>query len=107
MTTVSKNVFIDRLDDIVDEYNNKYHKTIIMRHDDVKDNLHIDFGEEVNDKDPKSKVGDHVRILKYRNIFGKGYTPNWSEEVFVIKEVKNTVRWKNAISDHNGEKNIL
>ena len=54
---------------------------------------HIDFGKEVNDKDPKFKVGDHVRISKYKNIFAKGYTPNWSEEVFVIKEVKNIVPW--------------
>ena len=53
----------------------------------------IDSGKEVNDKDPKFKVGDLVRISKYKNIFAKGYTANWSEEVVVIKEVKNTVRW--------------
>ena len=64
-----------------------------MKTVDVKDNANIDFNKEVNDKDSKFKVGDHVRISKYKNIFAKGQTPNWSEEVFVIKEVKNTVPW--------------
>ena len=85
MTSISKNVYIDKLDDIVDEYNNTYHRTIKMKPIDVKDNTHINIDEEVNDNDPKFKVGDHVRISKYKNIFVKGYTPNWSEEVFVIK----------------------
>ena len=58
-----------------------------MKQVDVKDNTYIDFKREVNDKDPKFKVGDHVRISKYKNILAKGYTPNWSEEVFVIKKV--------------------
>ena len=88
MTSISKNVYIDKLDDIVNEYNNTYHRTIKMKPVDVKDNTYIDFKKEVNDKDPKFKVGDHVRISKYKNIFAKGYTPNWSEEAFVIKEVK-------------------
>ena len=90
-TAASKNVYIDKLDDIVGEYKNTYHRTIKMKPVDVKDNTYIDFKKEVNDKDPKFKVGDHVRISKYKNIFAKGYTPNWSEEVFVIKKVKNTV----------------
>ena len=59
-----------------------------------------------NDKDPKFKVGDHVRISKYRNIFAKGYTPNWSEEAFVIKEVKNTVPWTCVINDLKGDETI-
>ena len=87
MTSVSQNVYIDKLDDIVGQYNNTYHRAI------VKDNTYIDFKKEINDRDPKSKAGDHVRISKYKNIFAKGYTPNWSEEVFVIKKVKNTVPW--------------
>ena len=91
MTSISKNVYIYELDDLVNEYNNTYHRTIKMKPVDVKDNTYIDFKKEVNDKDPKFKVGDHVRISKYKNIFAKGYTPNWSEEVFVIKKVKNTV----------------
>ena len=79
MTSISKNVYIDKLDDIVNEYNNTYHRTIKMKPVDVKDNTYIDFKKEVNDKDPKFKVGDYVRISKYKNIFAKGYMPNWSE----------------------------
>ena len=101
MTTISKNVYIDKLDDIVNEYNNIYHKTIEMKPIDVKDNTYIDLKKKVNDKDPKFKVGDHVRISKYKNIFAEGYTPNWSEEVFVIKNVKNTVPWAYVINDLN------
>ena len=87
MTSVSKNVYIDKLDDIVNEYNNTYHRTIKMKPVDVKDNTYIDSMElhsnkKVNDKDPKFKVSDHVRISKYKTIFVEGYTPNWSEEVF-------------------------
>ena len=91
MTSVSKNVYIDKLNDIVAEYNNTYHRTIKMKPIDVKDNTYIDFKKEVNDKDPKFKVGDYVRISKYKNIFDKGYSPNWSKEVFVITKIKNTV----------------
>ena len=70
-----------------------------MKPVDVKNNTNIDCNKEVNDKDPKFKVGDHVRISKYKNIFAKGYTSNWSEEVFVIKKVKNTVPWTYVIND--------
>ena len=72
----------------------------------VKDNTYINLKKEVNYKDPKFKVGDHVRISKYKNIFAKGYTPNWSEEFFVFKKVKNTVPWTYAINDLNGERFI-
>ena len=106
MTAISKNVYIDKLDDIVNEYNNTYHRTIKMKPVDVKDNTYIDFKKEVNDKDPKFKVGDHVRISKYKNIFAKGYTPNCSEEVFVISKIKNTVPWTYVINDLNGEEII-
>ena len=106
MTSISKNVYIDKLDDIINEYSNTYHRTIKMKPVDVKDNTYIDFKKEVNDKDPKFKVGDHVRISKYKNIFAKGYTPNWSEEVFVIKKVKNTVPWTYIINDFNDEEII-
>ena len=88
---MSKNVYIDKLDDIVSEYNNTYHRTIKIRSVDVKDNTYVDSKKEVNDKDPKFKVGEHVRISKYKNIFAKGYTPNWSEEVFIVSKIKNTV----------------
>ena len=103
MASISKNVYIDNLDDIVNEYNNTKHRATKMKPTDVKDNTYIDFGKEVNDNDPKFKVGDHVRISKYKNIFAKGYTPNWSEEVFAIKKIKNTVPWIHVIDDLNGE----
>ena len=99
-------MYIDKIDDIVNEYNNTYPRAIKMKPVDVKDNTYIDFKKEVNDKNPKFKVGDHVRISKYKNIFAKGYTPNWSEEVFVIKKVKNTVPWTYVINDLNGDEII-
>ena len=86
ITSKSKNLYIDKLDDIVHKHNNKKHRTIKMKPIDVKGNTYIDFGKEVNDNDPKFKVGDHVRISKYKNIFATSYTPNWSEETFVVKK---------------------
>ena len=74
-----------------------------MKPVDVKDNKYIDFKKEVNDKDQKFKVGDCVKISKYKNIFAKGYTPTWSEEVFVVYKIKNTVPWTHVINDLNGE----
>ena len=106
MTLISKNVYINKLDDIVNEYNNPYHRTIKMKPTDVKDNTYINTGKEVNDKDPRYSVGDLVRISKYKNIFAKDYTPNWSEEVFVIKKNRNTVPWTYIINDLNGEESI-
>ena len=106
MTSISKNVYIDQLDDIVDEYNNTYHTTIKMKPNDVKDNTYINTDKEINNKDPEFKIGDHVRISKYKNIFAKGCMPNCSEEVFVIKKVKNTIRWTYVINDLNGEEII-
>ena len=106
MTSISKNVYIDKLNDIVDEYSNTYHTTIKMKPIDVKDNTYINTSKEINNKDPKFKVGDHVRISKYKNIFAKGYMPNWGEEVFIIKKVKNTVPWTYVINDLNGEEII-
>ena len=86
LTSMSKNVYIDKLDDIVGEYHNTYHRTIKMKPVDVKDNTHIDFEKEFNDKNRKFKIGDHVKISKYKNIFTKGYTKDWSENLFVIKK---------------------
>ena len=106
MNSISKNVYIDKLDDIVNEYNNTYHTTIKMKPIDVKDGTYINTDKKINNKHPKFKIGDHVRISKYKNIFAKGYTPNWSEEVFVIKKVKNTVPWTYVINDLNGEEII-
>ena len=77
-----------------------------MKPADVKDNTGIDFKKEVNDKDPKFKIGDHVRISKYKNIFAKGYMPNWSEGIFIISKIKNTVPWTYVPNDLNGEEII-
>ena len=85
MTSISKNVYIDKLDDIVDKYNNTYHTTIKMKPIDV---IYINADKEINNKDPKFKVGDRVRISKYKNIFAKGYMPNWSEEDLILKKLK-------------------
>ena len=106
MTSISKNVYINKLDGIVNEYNNTYHTTIKMKPIDVKDNAYINTSKKNNYKDPKFKVGGCVRISKYKNIFAKGYMPNWSEEVFFIKKVKNTVLWTYVINDLNGEEII-
>ena len=100
MTSISKNLYIDKLDDIVKKCNNTYHTSIKMKSVDVKDNTYIDFKKEVNDKNPKFKVGDHVRTSKYKNIFAKGYMPNWTEEIFIIKKIKNTVPWTYVIKVH-------
>ena len=81
MISISKNVCTDKLDDIVNEYNNTYHRTNKMKTVAVNSSTYIDFNEEKNDKNSKIEVGDHVKISKYKNIFAKGYTPNWSEEV--------------------------
>ena len=103
MTPISKNIYFDVLDDIVDEYNNTYPKTIKMKPVDVGDDSFAEYNEESNEKDPKIKVGDHVRISNFKNVFAKGYTPIWSEEIFIIKKIKNTVPWTYVISDLNDE----
>ena len=74
-----------------------------MKPIDVKNDSFAEYNEESNEKDPKFKVGDHVRISKYKNTFAKAYAPNWSEEIFVVKKIKNTVSWTYVISDLNGK----
>ena len=106
MTAISKNVYFDVLDDIVNKCNNTIHRTIKMKPIDVTDDSFAEYNEESNKRNPKFKVGDHVRITKYKHIFAKGYAPNWSEEIFVIKKVKNTVPWTYVISDVNNEEII-
>ena len=88
MTSISQNVYFDKLDNILNEYNNTYHKSIKIKSIDVKSRTCFNFGAENNYKDPKFDVSDYLRISKYIDIFGKVNTPNWSEEVFVIKKVK-------------------
>ena len=82
---MSKNVYIDKLDDIFNKYNDTYHNTTKMKPIDVKSSTSVDSSKENNDKDPKFKIGDSVRISKYKDIFAKGETPNWSEKFLVIK----------------------
>ena len=84
MTSISKNVYIDKLDDIVNKYNNTYHRTIKMKPIDVKPSIYIVSSKEIIYQNSKFKIGDIVRISKYKNIFAKGYVPHWSEEGFVI-----------------------
>ena len=103
MTTISKNVYFDVLNDIVTKYNKTIHKTIKMKPIDVTNVSYAEYNEDFNKKGPKFKVNDHVRISKHKNIFAKGYVPNWSEEVFVVNGIKNTVPWTYTISDLNGE----
>ena len=81
MVLIAKNVHIDKLDSRVNKYKNTYHNSIKMKHVGVKGNTYIEFGKENNNKDPKFKIGDYVRISKYKNIFAKGFIPNWPEEV--------------------------
>ena len=104
MTAISKNIYFDALVDIVDKYNNTVDKTIKMKPIDVTSDSFAEYNEDSNKKNPKFKVGDHVRISKYKNIFAKGYAPNWSEEIFIVSKIKNTVPQTYAISDLNGEK---
>ena len=106
MTAISKNIYFDVLDDIVNKYNNTVHRTIKMKPIEVADDYYAEYNEhsmelQSNKKNPKFKVGGNVRISKYMNIFAKGYTPNWSEEAFVINKIKNTVPWTYVISDLN------
>ena len=103
ITATSKNVYFDALNDTVDKYNNIYHKTTKMKPIDVGDDSFAEYNENSNEKDPKFKISGHVRISKYKNIFAKGYAPNWSEETFVVKKVKNTLPWTYSTSDLNGK----
>ena len=101
MTAVSRNVYFDVV--IIGEYNYTYHRTIKMKSIDVKSDSYDEYNIDSNAKDAKFKVGDRVKISKYKNIFAKGYVPNWFEEVFVIRKVKNNVPRTYIISDLNGE----
>ena len=101
---VSKNFYFDVLDDIVNKFNSTVHRSIKMKPVDVTSDSYAEYNEDSNEKDPKLKVGDHVRISKYEKIFAKGYTQNWSEDVFVFSKIKDTVPWTYVISDLNSEK---
>ena len=102
MSSMPKSLYIDKLDDIVNKYNNTYHRNIKMKPGDVKDNTYIDSIKEVNDKDCKFHFGHHVGISKHKNVFA----PNWSEDGFVIIKIKITLPWTYVIDDLNGEEII-
>ena len=99
MTSISKDAYINKLDDIVKKNNNTYHRTIKMKLVNVKSKTYINFNKEDNYKDSKLEVHNYVRLSRYKNIFEKVYVPNWSEEIFVIKKVKITVPWTYLIED--------
>ena len=105
MTATGKNVYYDVLDDIVYEYNNTKHNTIKMKPIDVGDNKRV-YIDEHNEKDSRFKVGDRVRISKFKNIFAKGYTPNWSTEIFIINKINDTVPYTYNLKELNGEEII-
>ena len=93
MTAVSKSAYFDVLDNIVNKYNSTVHKTMKMKPIHFTSDSYAEQNEDSNEKDPNFKVGDHVRISKYKNVFSKGYTVNWAEEVFVVSKIKNKVLW--------------
>ena len=105
MTATGKNVYYDVLDDVVNEYNNTKHNTIKMKPIDVRDNKKV-YIDEHNEKDSRFKVGDRVRISKFKNIFAKGYTPTWSTEIFIINKVNDTVPYTYNLKHLNGEEII-
>ena len=103
MTAISKNVCFDMLGSIVNKSNNTVHRTIKVKPTDFTSDSYAEYNEDSNEKDPKSKVDDRVRISKYRNIFAKRYTQNWSEEVFIITKIKDTVPLAYVMSALDGE----
>ena len=105
MTATGKNVYDDVLDDVVNKYNNTKHSTIKMKPIDVKNNKRV-YTDEYNEKDSKFKVGDRVRIARYKNIFAKGYAPNWSSEIFIVDKINDTVPYTYNLKDLN-DKEII
>ena len=103
MTAISKIAYFNVLDDIVNKYNNTVYRAIKMKPIDVTSDSYVEYNENFNKKDPKFKIRDCLRISKYKNIFAKGYAPNWSEEFFVVSKIKNTVPWTYVINDLNDE----
>ena len=99
MTAVSKNVYFDLLGDIVNKYYNTVDRRIKMKPIEIISDFQAEYNEDSNVTKPKFKVGDHVRILKYKNTFSKGCTQNWLEEVFVVSKIKKTVPCTYVISD--------
>ena len=105
MTATGKNVYYDVLDDVVNKYNNTKHSTIKMEPIDVKNNERV-YIDEHNEKDIRFKVGDSVRISRYKNIFAKGYTSNWSKEIFIVDKINDTVPYTYNLKELNHEEII-
>ena len=105
MTATGKNVYYDVLHDVVNKYNNTKHSTIKMKPIDAKNNKRV-YIDEHNEKDTRFKVGDRVRISKFKNIFAKGYTPNWSKEIFIVDKINDTVSYTYNLKDLNDEEII-
>ena len=105
MTASGENVYYNVLDDVVNKYDNTKHSTVKMKPIDVGDNKRVNIDEH-NEKDSRFKVGNRVRISKFKNIFAKGYTPNWSKEIFIVDKINDTVPYTYNIKDLNDEKNI-
>ena len=105
MTATGKKVYYDVLDDVVNKYNNSKHSTIKMKPIDVKNNKRV-YIDERNEKDSRLKVGDRLRISRYKIIFAKGYAPNWSKEIFIIDKIKDTVPYTYNLKDLNNEEII-
>ena len=106
VTATGKNVYYDVLDDAFNEYNNTKDNTIKMKPKDVKDDNNRVYIDEHNKKSATYNVGDRVRIFKFKNIFTKGYTPNWSREIFIVDKINDTVPYTYNLKDLNGEEII-
>ena len=106
MTAISPNIYFDALDNIFNKYNNTVRRTIKMKPIDFASYAYAEYNKDSNKKDFKFKAGDHVRISKHKNTFAKAYAPNWSEEIFIVSKIKNTVPWTYVISDMNDEEII-
>ena len=105
MMATGKNVYYNVLDDVVNKYNNTKHNTIKMKPIDVKNNERV-YIDEHNEKDSRLKVGDRVKISKFKNIFAKGYTCNWSTEIFIVDKINDTVPYTYNLKDLNDEEII-
>ena len=106
MTATGKNVYYDVLDDVVNEYNNTNHNSVKMKPKDVKNDIKRVYIDEHNERDSGFKVGDRVRIIKFKNIFAEGYTPNWSTEIFIVNKIDDTVPYTYNLKDLDGEEII-
>ena len=106
MTATGKNAYYNVLDDVVSEYNNTKHSTIKMKPKDVGFNNKRVYIDEHNKKESRFKISDRVRISKFKNIFAKGYTPNWSREIFIVNKINDTVPYTYNLQDLNDEEII-